>query len=165
MKTHQVIVGNVGTVLDTHNPAEALRTFNQYIAISKSGSGRASGEPVTLMTNGEPFREYEPMIWTEIYAGIYHPTCDVCAHSDNGTFYILNDSHDNGTRCERCHNEIQIGARMYVNAWSRFAVKPSAGAYFYLATLAEAERMAEAQAVYHPTIERLRPDGTTEPIK
>jgi len=41
--------------------------------------------------------------WTEIYAAIYHATCDKCGKSGNGWFYILNGSHDNGTVCSDCH--------------------------------------------------------------
>jgi len=40
--------------------------------------------------------------WSEVYAGVYHATCDRCGHSDNGTFWILG-SHDNGTLCQACY--------------------------------------------------------------
>lgn len=54
----QVIVGNVGTVYDGPSRRDAYATFNSYRADSKSGRGRAAGEPVTLMRGGDVFREH-----------------------------------------------------------------------------------------------------------
>jgi hypothetical protein len=53
-KTFAVIVGNIGTVLETNNTEEAHRMFVDYSHQSRVGYGRAAGEEVTLMTNGEP---------------------------------------------------------------------------------------------------------------
>lgn len=55
---YQVTVGNVGTVLDTDNWTDALHTYSNYRGQSQSGVGRAAGEPVTLMRDGEPYFEY-----------------------------------------------------------------------------------------------------------
>ena len=55
---YQVIVGNVGTVLDTDNGAQANVQFGQWRTASKEGWGRAGGEQVTLMKDGEPKREH-----------------------------------------------------------------------------------------------------------
>lgn len=53
--------------------------------------------------------------WKEIFAGIYHATCEICSHSDNGWFFILNGSHKNGTRCHKCHASIQRKERKQRN--------------------------------------------------
>jgi len=55
---YQVIVGNIGTVLDTDNGSLANKEYGQWVAKSKEAHGRASGEFVTLMCNGEPKFEY-----------------------------------------------------------------------------------------------------------
>jgi hypothetical protein len=57
---YEVIVGNVGTTLTTDNGAEALREYGAWKHASKHGIGRAHGEPVTLMRDGEPWHEYQP---------------------------------------------------------------------------------------------------------
>jgi len=57
---HQILVGNIGNVLDTASQKEAQRAFSEYKAQSKEGYGRASGEPVTWFKDGEIFREYAP---------------------------------------------------------------------------------------------------------
>ena len=55
---YQLIVGNVGTVLDTDNGALANTEYGQWIVKSKNQGGRASGASVTLMCDGEPKFEY-----------------------------------------------------------------------------------------------------------
>lgn len=62
MARYQVIVGNLGTVYDGANPIEARREFGEMKRMSQAPLGRASGEPVTLMMDGEPLKgfEYEP---------------------------------------------------------------------------------------------------------
>lgn len=57
---YQVMVGNVGTVLDTDNGFLANVEYGQWIKQSESNNGRGSGEPVTLMRDGEPKFEYLP---------------------------------------------------------------------------------------------------------
>jgi hypothetical protein len=56
--TYEVIVGNIGTVYSGSNHLEATRTWASYVKDSKSGGGRADGESVTLMKNGEIEREH-----------------------------------------------------------------------------------------------------------
>ena len=56
---YEVIVGNIGTVYSGNDHDAARQTMQDYIGQSKAGYGRAGGEPVTLMRNGEPFDEYE----------------------------------------------------------------------------------------------------------
>ena len=40
--------------------------------------------------------------YTEIYAGIYHATCDECGYQDTGWFYIRG-THADHTLCDKCH--------------------------------------------------------------
>lgn len=55
---YQIVVGNVGTVKDTDNQAEALYMFEVYKAYSQTNYGRTAGEDVTLLVDGEPVKEY-----------------------------------------------------------------------------------------------------------
>ena len=55
---YEVIVGNIGTVYSGPNGFEAHTKFQVYAGQSKTGYGRASGEDVTIMRNGEPIKEY-----------------------------------------------------------------------------------------------------------
>ena len=58
--TYQVIVGNIGTVFSGNDVVQANRDFDEYVSQSQTGRGRAAGEPVTFMVDGEPTREYTP---------------------------------------------------------------------------------------------------------
>lgn len=55
----EVIVGNIGTVYSGTNGFEANTTFQTYVGQSNSGYGRAGGEDVTLMKDGELHRQFE----------------------------------------------------------------------------------------------------------
>jgi len=56
---YQVNVGNVGTVYSGENEEQARETFREYVALSRySRSSRAFGEPVDLIVDGEPEREW-----------------------------------------------------------------------------------------------------------
>ncbi|HRH90771.1 MAG TPA: hypothetical protein PLW01_02515 [Agitococcus sp.] len=57
-KQYSVIVGNVGTVLETTNRKEAVKTYGEYKRISIAGAGRAGGEDVTLFCNDELLYEH-----------------------------------------------------------------------------------------------------------
>ena len=48
-------------------------------------------------------------MWTETYAGIYQATCDRCDATDTGWHWIKDGSHDNGTRCDKCHSAVVEG--------------------------------------------------------
>jgi hypothetical protein len=52
-----VNVGNIGNIT-CETMAEAEKTYKEYVSQSKSGKGRASGEDVILMVDGEPMEEY-----------------------------------------------------------------------------------------------------------
>lgn len=57
---YQVIVGNVGTVLDTLDKEQAETTFKAYVEISKTNVGRAGNEAVTLIWGNSIEDEYQP---------------------------------------------------------------------------------------------------------
>ena len=60
-KRHQyeIIVGNIGTVYAGGSRLFALRAYNEYRAQSNTGRGRAGGESVTMLTDGEISAEHE----------------------------------------------------------------------------------------------------------
>lgn len=55
---YQVIVGNIGTVCEGTNGFEAIRTYNQYVKLSKDNYGLSAGEAVTLFRDDDIYREY-----------------------------------------------------------------------------------------------------------
>lgn len=55
---YEVLVGNIGCVYSEESRGLALRVYRDYVDISKAGAGRAAGENVTLMINGEPEVDY-----------------------------------------------------------------------------------------------------------
>jgi hypothetical protein len=57
---YQVIVGNVGTVIDTDDVQAAHKSFKGYTKIVHERGSRATGEAVTLMRDGEEVCAYEP---------------------------------------------------------------------------------------------------------
>lgn len=57
---YQVVVGNIGTVLETEDKAEALRAYSLYTARSLLGTGRAAYEPVTILADDNVVREHTP---------------------------------------------------------------------------------------------------------
>lgn len=54
----QVVVGNIGTVINTSDKAKAQHAFNEYVSQSKSGVGRAGGETITLFQDDEILMEH-----------------------------------------------------------------------------------------------------------
>jgi hypothetical protein len=60
MKKYQVIVGNIGTVIDTNQLKEAIKIYSIYKNQSKGGYGRAGNERVTMMKDGEIKWEFIP---------------------------------------------------------------------------------------------------------
>lgn len=65
MSQYEIIVGNVGTVCRTCNGTAAVKAYNEQVENSKAAFGRAAGEPVTMMRDGEPTREYHPPVKEE----------------------------------------------------------------------------------------------------
>ena len=62
-KLHEVIVGNIGTVYSGNSLFEAMRAYKHYRELSEFGTGRAGGESVVRLSDGqvecETFRENE----------------------------------------------------------------------------------------------------------
>ena len=57
---YEVVVGNIGCVCYGLNKKATLKVYAEYVAISKSGRGRAGNEPVAMFANGEITKEYQP---------------------------------------------------------------------------------------------------------
>ena len=55
---YEVIVGNIGCVYQGTDVKEAGNIWQEYADQSANNYGRASGEDVTLMRDGEPLAEY-----------------------------------------------------------------------------------------------------------
>jgi hypothetical protein len=58
---YTVNVGNIGNI-DCVNHTEAKQTFTEYVKQSKAGYGRAGNEPVALLRNGDPLKEFDPQV-------------------------------------------------------------------------------------------------------
>lgn len=58
---YEVVVGNIGTVASTADRDDALRVAKVYEDQSRTGYGRASGETVTVLCDGEPVWEFDPV--------------------------------------------------------------------------------------------------------
>jgi len=58
MPQYEVIVGNIGTVYSGPSKAEADTHYTEYVSQSETNYGRAGGEDVTMMEDGEPIQEH-----------------------------------------------------------------------------------------------------------
>jgi hypothetical protein len=58
MGRFQVIVGNIGTVYDGNSYSKATEDYLEYLDQSARQYGRAAGEDVTLMADGEIIHEH-----------------------------------------------------------------------------------------------------------
>lgn len=58
--TYEVVVSNVGTVFTGMDFTAAEKEYLDYVQLSREERGRAGGETVTLMRDGEIEREYQP---------------------------------------------------------------------------------------------------------
>lgn len=56
---YEVIVGNIGTVYSGTDAQQANDAYEIYAAKSQWDVGRAAGESVTLLVNGEIRKEYD----------------------------------------------------------------------------------------------------------
>ena len=61
---YEVVVGNIGCVYYGEKLASANSAFKEYCKQSKESFGRASGESVVMMKDGEIIKEYIPNIPT-----------------------------------------------------------------------------------------------------
>lgn len=59
-KKYEVFVSNLGRVYHGPDVDDANAEFEDYVEASKSTCGRASGESVILIRDGDPVREYSP---------------------------------------------------------------------------------------------------------
>lgn len=55
---YEVIVGNIGSVYSGDDYSEACRIYGEYCHLSSEGYGRADGESVFLLEDGEPAEEF-----------------------------------------------------------------------------------------------------------
>jgi hypothetical protein len=55
---YDLVVSNIGLVRSTSVKQAALDLYNEYVSQSKLSTGRAAGENVTLMEDGEPIKEF-----------------------------------------------------------------------------------------------------------
>jgi hypothetical protein len=55
----EVIVGNIGTVYDGASRKDANTTFNVYVELSQRQTGRAAGENVTMLIDGDIVKEFD----------------------------------------------------------------------------------------------------------
>ena len=58
MHRYEVVVGNVGTVVETEDSTAAQMVFDEYVQMSENGHGRASGESVVMLEDGDLVAEY-----------------------------------------------------------------------------------------------------------
>jgi len=54
----EVIVSNVGTIVPTLDEQEARDSYDAYVELAKASFGRAAGESVTLVHDGEIVMEH-----------------------------------------------------------------------------------------------------------
>ena len=59
---YEVIVGNVGSVYSGKSASDASMTWIAYVDQSNSGRGRAAGESVTLLRDGEIVKEHDGIV-------------------------------------------------------------------------------------------------------
>ncbi len=55
---YEVIVSNLGKVLEGNNAFKANSAFNIYVGKSKRGEGRVAGESVDMYRNGEVVKQF-----------------------------------------------------------------------------------------------------------
>ena len=59
MSVYAVLVSNIGIVADNlNNPILARKEYGDWVKAAKAPQGRAAGESVTLLKDGEPELEY-----------------------------------------------------------------------------------------------------------
>lgn len=57
---YQVYVGNIGKTYEGSNKNDALKDYNSWVQLSRIDHGKASGEGVVFMVNGDIVKEYNP---------------------------------------------------------------------------------------------------------
>lgn len=65
----EVIVSNIGKVHEGEDKKEAVRFYQDYVGLSMAGIGRAAGEEVHLLRDGEPIKTHTPLdLWHRIHS-------------------------------------------------------------------------------------------------
>jgi hypothetical protein len=103
---YQVVVGNIGTVYDGTTEEIALASYDAYKLLSREPRGRASGEAVTVLRDGEPWLEfpqqnctmeignYFSMVGYDIMAKAQHDHGDIVILSNNSTHLLVASMFD-----------------------------------------------------------------------
>jgi transcriptional regulator of NAD metabolism len=55
---YEVVVGNIGTI-SAKDRNDAIKTYREYVKQSKCGKGRAAGEAVCIIEDGEPMPKFD----------------------------------------------------------------------------------------------------------
>jgi hypothetical protein len=58
MAKYEVLVGNIGSVINTDSLKDAQDAYVEYVEQSKSETGRAGGEDVHFLEDGEPIKDF-----------------------------------------------------------------------------------------------------------
>jgi hypothetical protein len=111
MKSYQVIVGNIGTVYSGAQRPEAYRQFRRYQEAA-GDYGRAKGETITMMVDGEIAKEYRPPVRLpsikDVAALVRHVKAQVPAADPD---YIAEDDDRPGI-------DLTIGVNTLTGEWS-----------------------------------------------
>jgi hypothetical protein len=59
--THEIVVGNIGTVYTGMDEVEARQTYITYVEQSINGVGRAANEHVVWLKDGDMYIEHVPI--------------------------------------------------------------------------------------------------------
>lgn len=114
---YEVIVGNIGTVHSGSNKSEALKHWREYVRQSKTGTGRAGHEPVTLMIDGEPDSKHDHQPVTLLWARF----------GDQGDYQSYDDLDAFISDCQE--SNIGTGVR-FLTTWAGFETDHYSGKNF-----------------------------------
>ena len=115
MANYEVIVGNIGKVYEGGFYQSALDEFKVYEGRSIAGDGKAAGEPVTLLKDGEIMREYAPQ---------HDEECPECGEEHaEGDPCIWQESDEEPTGAERINTDLLEALRALTD-WGREFTSP-----------------------------------------
>jgi hypothetical protein len=101
---HQILVGNIGTVIDTDSEDEALKAFAEYYLQSIQEHGRAGGESITWFVDNEPHFLFVGEIDSEDYHRLYEVIDHGIDHSQYfqgcGVSHTIYDDVATGFGCD-----------------------------------------------------------------
>jgi hypothetical protein len=64
MSKHTIIVGNIGTVVTDDTWSEAQAAYTEYCHQSRTNYGKAAGEDVTWLMDGEVYKDFKGELTT-----------------------------------------------------------------------------------------------------